>query len=142
MHSTEFSVVKVNLHIVNMGFLKYLLLPLAIAAHGLAQANEKRPNIIFIFTDDQDLHLGSMDHMPILQKELMAKGTEFTNHYATVALCCPSRASLLRGQAAHNTNITDVTSPGGNYQKFVVAKENEDYLPHWLVGAGYNAECK
>ncbi|KAI3328131.1 arylsulfatase [Xylariaceae sp. AK1471] len=101
----------------------------------------KQPdNIILIFTDDQDLHLGSLDHMPILQKELVEKGTQFVNHYATVALCCPSRASLLRGQAAHNTNITYVSNPGGNYQKWLVSEENEEYLPHWLANAGYNTE--
>ncbi|KAI1375772.1 arylsulfatase [Hypoxylon crocopeplum] len=113
-----------------MGLLRYLSFALV----------DAKPNIILIFTDDQDLHLGSLDHMPILHRELIEKGTQFTNHYATVALCCPSRASLLRGQAAHNTNVTYVNSPGGNYQKFVVARENEDYLPHWLVNAGYNAE--
>ncbi|KAK6062465.1 arylsulfatase precursor [Seiridium cupressi] len=99
-----------------------------------------QPNIILIFTDDQDLHLGSLDYMPILQKELAEKGTQFNNHYCTVAQCCPSRASLLRGQAAHNTNITDVQRPGGNYQKWLLSNENDEYLPHWLIQAGYNAE--
>ncbi|KAK6064176.1 arylsulfatase precursor [Seiridium cupressi] len=99
-----------------------------------------QPNIILIFTDDQDLHLGSLDYMPILQKELAEKGTQFNNHYCTVAQCCPSRASLLRGQAAHNTNITDVQRPGGNYQKWLLSNENDEYLPSWLIQAGYNAE--
>lgn len=125
----------------NMSFLRYTLLALAGATQCLAQ-NATKPNIVLIFPDDQDFRLGSTEHMPILQKELVQKGTQFNNHYATIALCCPSRASLLRGQAAHNTNITDVSSPGGNYAKFMVSKENEDYLPHWLVAAGYNAECK
>ncbi|KAI1210551.1 arylsulfatase [Annulohypoxylon truncatum] len=123
-----------------MGLLRYLLLAFAGVTQCLAQSNGTKPNIVLIFTDDQDLRLGSIDHMPILQKELIQKGTQFTNHYATIALCCPSRASLLRGQAAHNTNITNVDSPGGNYQKFMVSGESDDYLPHWLVSAGYNAE--
>lgn len=72
----------------------------------------KRPNIVFIFTDDQDLHLGSLDYMKSVQNELMAKGTSFSNHFATVSQCCPSRASLFRGQHAHNTNITFVSGPG------------------------------
>jgi N-acetylglucosamine-6-sulfatase len=80
---------------------------LALAMAGLSVAASK-PNIIMIMTDDQDLHLGSTDYQPILQKEFMAKGVSFTNHYCTTAQCCPSRASLLRGQAAHNTNITYV----------------------------------
>ncbi|KAI1461047.1 arylsulfatase [Annulohypoxylon moriforme] len=123
-----------------MGLLRCLSLAFVGTTLCLAQSNGTKPNIVLIFTDDQDLRLGSVEHMPILQKELVQKGTQFTNHYATVALCCPSRASLLRGQAAHNTNVTNVVSPGGNYQKFMVAEENEDYLPHWLVSAGYNAE--
>ncbi|KAL2287120.1 hypothetical protein FJTKL_06121 [Diaporthe vaccinii] len=78
--------------------------------------------------------------MPALQEHLVAKGTSFTNHYATIAICCPSRVSLMRGQAAHNTNNTQVNGPGGGYPKFVRAGEDDDYLPHWLVWAGYQAE--
>ncbi|KAI0973838.1 arylsulfatase [Xylaria arbuscula] len=100
----------------------------------------QRPNIVFIMTDDQDLHLGSLDHQPIVKKELAEKGTTFSRHYVTIAKCCPSRASLLRGLAGHNTNITEVSAPGGNYDKWLVSGQNEDYLPHWLTAAGYNAE--
>lgn len=64
------------------------------------------PNIVFIMTDDQDKRLGSLDYMPTVQKELVAKGTEFSNHYTTQALCCPSRSSLLRGQQVHNTDYS------------------------------------
>ncbi|GAW24402.1 hypothetical protein ANO14919_139860 [Xylariales sp. No.14919] len=100
----------------------------------------QRSNIVFIMTDDQDLHLGSVDHQPFVKKELAEKGTTFSQHYVTVAKCCPSRASLLRGQAGHNTNITEVSAPGGNYDKWLISGQNEDYLPHWLTAAGYNAE--
>ncbi|KAI0514728.1 arylsulfatase [Xylaria bambusicola] len=91
-------------------------------------------------TDDQDLHLGSLDYQPILKRELIEKGTTFSRHYVTVAKCCPSRASLLRGMAGHNTNITEVNAPGGNWDKWLISGQNEDYLPHWLTAAGYNAE--
>lgn len=63
-------------------------------------------------SDDQDRRLNSLDHMPVLQREMIAKGVEFENHFGTVSNCCPSRASFLRGQAAHNTNITHVRPPG------------------------------
>ncbi|KAL1623953.1 hypothetical protein SLS56_008078 [Neofusicoccum ribis] len=43
------------------------------------------PNIVFIFTDDQDYHHGSLDTMKAVQDELVAKGTLFTNHYATIS---------------------------------------------------------
>lgn len=88
-----------------------LLLFLSCARGSCARATRK-PNIVFIFTDDQDLHHGSLDHMPALQEHMVKQGTSFTNHYATVAVCCPSRVSLMRGQAAHNTNVTHVAAPG------------------------------
>jgi len=74
-----------------------------------------QPNIVFILTDDQDLHMSSLDHMPHLQKYLVKEGTTFTNHYCTVALCCPSRVSLWTGKHAHNTNVTDINPPHGRY---------------------------
>ncbi|KAI0905834.1 arylsulfatase [Ustulina deusta] len=100
----------------------------------------QRPNIVFIMTDDQDLHLDSLDYQPVVRREIAEKGTTFSRHYVTVAKCCPSRASLLRGMAGHNTNITEVSAPGGNYDKWLISGQNEDYLPHWLTAAGYNAE--
>ncbi|KAI0427902.1 arylsulfatase [Xylaria sp. FL1042] len=103
-------------------------------------AQAQRPNIVFIMTDDQDLHLGSLNYMPVVKKELAEKGTTFSRHYVTVAKCCPSRASLLRGQAGHNTNITEVSAPGGNFDKYLQSGQNDDNLPHWLTAAGYNAE--
>lgn len=57
-----------------------------------------RPNIVFIMTDDQDKRLGSTNYMTALNREIIAKGTEFSNHYTTQALCCPARSSLFRGQ--------------------------------------------
>lgn len=71
-----------------------------------------RPNIVMIMTDDQDRRLGSTDHMANLHRRLVDRGTEFTNHYTTQALCCPARSSFLRGQQVHNTNITNVVKPG------------------------------
>lgn len=73
---------------------------------------QQKPNIVMIMSDDQDRQLGSLDYMPTLQKELMGHGVEFENHFGTVSNCCPARASFLRGQAAHSTNITHVRPPG------------------------------
>ncbi|KAF4629061.1 hypothetical protein G7Y89_g9088 [Cudoniella acicularis] len=98
----------------------------------------KKPNIVFIITDDQDLHLNSLDHMPLVQKYLTNEGTLYKKHYCTVALCCPSRVNLWTGKAAHNTNVTDVSPPYGGYPKFVARGYNTDYLPVWLQNAGYN----
>jgi arylsulfatase A-like enzyme len=72
-----------------------------------------RPNIVFIMTDDQDLHMDSMSYMPFVQKHLVDQGTFYKRHFCTVALCCPSRVNLWTGKAAHNTNVTDLTPPYG-----------------------------
>ncbi|OAQ93745.1 arylsulfatase [Purpureocillium lilacinum] len=97
-----------------------------------------KPNFIFIMTDDQDLHLNSLDYQPLLKKHFTDKGTFFKKHFCTVSLCCPSRVSLLTGKAAHNTNVTDVSAPYGGYNKFVAEGHNDKYLPVWLQAAGYN----
>lgn len=75
--------------------------------------------------------------MSVLQNRLVNEGTQFTNHYGTVALCCPGRATLLRGQQAHNTNITQVGGIGGGYTKWRRTGEWKNYLPLWLKQAGY-----
>jgi N-acetylglucosamine-6-sulfatase len=94
----------------------FILLATLLAFNATAtSANPKpksRPNIVFLLSDDQDRRLGSMEFMPVLQSEMVAKGVDFTNHYTTTAQCCPSRVTMMRGQYAHNTNVTNVAAPG------------------------------
>jgi len=73
----------------------------------------KRPNIVFILTDDQDIKLNSLDYVPLIKKHLLDRGTLYKKHFCTTALCCPSRVSLWTGKLAHNTNVTDVNPPHG-----------------------------
>ncbi|KAL7797221.1 alkaline-phosphatase-like protein [Trichoderma ceciliae] len=103
-----------------------------------ADAASNRPNIVFILTDDQDNHMGTLDHMPSVQKHLVHQGTTFEKHYCSVALCCPSRVSLWTGQLAHNTNVTSVNPPWGGYPKFVQNGYNDHHLALWLQQSGYN----
>ena len=72
-----------------------------------------------LFADDQDLRMNSIQYQPVIQREFADQGTFFSKHYCTIAICCPSRVSLLTGKAAHNTNVTDVSMPYGGYPKFV-----------------------
>lgn len=104
-----------------------LLLSGNVAAAGDAQAplagsdrgavpSSSRPNIVFVLTDDQDLHMNSLEHIPLIQKRLIEQGTLYKKHYCTTAVCCPSRASLWTGKLAHNTNVTDLNPPYGETQ--------------------------
>jgi N-acetylglucosamine-6-sulfatase len=99
---------------------------------------EKPKNVVFVLTDDQDATMDSVSYMPLVQKHLSAKGTTYSNHFTTTAICCPSRVSLWTGKQPHNTNVTDVHPPYGGYPKFVSQGLNENYLPVWLQEAGYN----
>jgi arylsulfatase A-like enzyme len=103
-----------------------------------SKVSTSRPNIVFILTDDQDLHLGSLDYTPLTRKHLLDEGTFYSRHFVTIAVCCPSRVSLWTGKAAHNTNVTDVNPPYGGYPKFISQGLNSNWLPLWLQEAGYN----
>lgn len=70
-----------------------------------AQINGSKPNIILILTDDQDE--ASLAYMPKLNSLLKDQGTTFSNFFFNYALCCPSRATILRGQYMHNHKIED-----------------------------------
>ncbi|KAB5511536.1 arylsulfatase [Coniochaeta sp. 2T2.1] len=121
-----------------MFFLKLKALASAALLLSSGAVASKRPNIIMILTDDQDAHMHSLDHMPFVQKYLINEGTTFKKHYCTIAVCCPARATILTGMAAHNTNVTDIIMPYGGYPKWVDEGLNDNYLPIWLQEADYS----
>jgi N-acetylglucosamine-6-sulfatase len=96
-----------------------------------AAAGGGRPNVVLIQSDDQTYRQLTRRAMPNTRRLLAARGTRFTDYIASTAQCCPSRASLLTGQYAHNHGVTsnNVGYPG------LVEKEN--VLPVWLKRAGY-----
>ncbi|QSZ31021.1 hypothetical protein DSL72_000582 [Monilinia vaccinii-corymbosi] len=110
----------------------------AVTQAPIGTKNGERPNIVLVSTDDQDLHMQSVDYTPLLKKHIIDQGTFFKRHYCTTAICCPSRVTLWTGKNAHNTNVTDVMPPYGGYQKFIDQGFNDAYLPVWLQDAGYS----
>lgn len=94
--------------------------PLGVHLHGNSDVTTgRRPNVILILTDDQDLHMNSLDYMPLLQKHMADQGARYQKHFCTTAICCPARVSLLTGRLAHNTNVTDVYPPYGTFASSV-----------------------
>lgn len=62
-----------------------------------------RPNIVLILTDDQ--RADSVWAMPTVVSQLQGRGVTFTNGFVVDPLCCPSRASILKGAYAHTTRV-------------------------------------
>ena len=78
-----------------------------------------------------------MAYMPNVQSQLVKQGTTFTNYFVNVSLCCPSRASILRGQYAHNTHILANRPPEGGFENFYALSEENSTIATWLQSGGY-----
>lgn len=96
----------------------------------------QRPNIIFILADDMEVT--ALDFMPLTMELLGDHGAQFTHFYVNNSLCCPSRATILRGQYMHNTQITGNKLPTGGFDKFRDLGLEASTFPVWLQQAGYS----
>lgn len=76
---------------------------LADGRHAVAQDPERPPNVLVIVTDDQ--RVSTLDVMEETEEAFSHEGVTYTSAYATTPLCCPSRASILSGQYAHNHGV-------------------------------------
>jgi arylsulfatase A-like enzyme len=103
---------------------------------GLAQVANPRPNILFILADD--LRASDLGHMPNTQSLLASQGVKFTKAWTTRSLCCPSRASTLRGQYAHNHGVWVNVPPMGGFWNFYDHGLESSTIATWLNDAGYD----
>ena len=104
-------------------------------APGSAVAKKKpRPNVVVLMSDDQTVE--SMRAMSNVNSRLAQFGTTFANSFVNLPLCCPSRATFLTGQYAHNHGTLTNGPPGGGFGKFQ-ADHGGNILPGWLQGDGY-----
>lgn len=73
-------------------------------------ADQPRPNILFIMTDDHAAHAISaygskINQTPNLDR-LAKEGLRFNNCFAVNSICAPSRASILTGKYSHINGVT------------------------------------
>jgi N-acetylglucosamine-6-sulfatase len=97
-----------------------------------------RPNVVLILTDDLDAGLLQRygERYPNIGK-LAAEGTTFENAFVTDPLCCPSRATTLRGQYAHNHRIAGNWPPLGGAGMFRDLGREDSTVATWLRDGGY-----
>ena len=108
-----------------LGVLVALLLLVAPASAGA------RPNVVVLMTDDQTV--ADLSAMPRTHALLGAGGVTFDRSYVSYPVCCPSRATLLSGQYAHNHGVMGLHPPTGGYARF----DAQESLPVWLQRSGY-----
>lgn len=101
------------------------------AAEVETSAVKKKPNIIYILTDDQRYdELGIMN--PLLDTPNMDAiangGVHFKNAFVTTALCSPSRATILTGQYANTHGVVDNNAP---------IRDGTIFFPTYLQQVGY-----
>lgn len=118
---------------------------------------DDRPNVIVIVTDDERIE--SEAGRPYVHNWFKG-GTTFTNAYATTPQCCPSRASILTGQYAHNHDVHRkrdaeaivgtrtlpyhlkkagyATGFAGKYLNGWPDSRKPPYFDRWALGVGYN----
>ncbi|MDH3591855.1 MAG: sulfatase-like hydrolase/transferase, partial [Planctomycetota bacterium] len=131
------------------------LLPLLFAA--VAFAAPRKPNIVFIYTDDHSAaavgcYGSRLTKTPQLDR-LAAEGLVFENAFCTNAICAPARAVVLTGRHSHQNGVRDnrarfdgaqITFPkllrGAGYQTAVIGKWHLKSDPtgfdHWEILPG------
>jgi N-acetylglucosamine-6-sulfatase len=96
------------------------------------------PNFVFILADDMTAY--DLKYMPKTTQLLGARGMSFDEAFVSLAQCCPSRATVLRGQYAHNTGVWSNGNggdPAGGWQAFRNNGNERDNLATTLRAAGY-----
>ena len=88
----------------------------ALVGIGPANATDRaRPNILFMFTDDQPQScLGCLGNRHIQTPnldQLAANGNMFSNAFVTTAICCSNRACILTGQYMLRHGVRDFQTP-------------------------------
>jgi arylsulfatase A-like enzyme len=81
------------------------------SGRGQGAAGQKRPNILFIMSDDHDAHAIScygskVNQTPNIDR-LAKEGMRFEHCFCTNSLCAPSRAVILTGKYSHLNGLKD-----------------------------------
>jgi N-acetylglucosamine-6-sulfatase len=97
-----------------------------------AVAAEKRPNVVFVLTDDQRWDAISLNERSAVKTphidRLGREGIYFRNSFCTTSLCSPSRASILSGLYAHSHGVLN---------NFTEYPNDLPSFPRALQAAGY-----
>ena len=109
--------------------------PVTLHGQSLSGPAKRKPNVLFIMSDDMRVELGcyaSMFNAKTPNLDALAKaGVRFDRNYCQFPLCNPSRASLLTGRNPTQTSVL------GNRTDFRVAHPDWTTLPQLFKENGY-----
>jgi len=92
-----------------------------------------QPNVLLVFTDQQNIRMMSATGNPYLKTPVMDKlaseGIRFTESYCTSPVCGPARSSIISGRMPHETGV----EWNGNSMKDEIVNAGEIFSE-----AGYN----
>ncbi|CAN5884869.1 sulfatase [soil metagenome] len=106
-------------------------------------AEQDRPNVVFILTDDQRWDHLSCEGHPFLNTphtdRIAVEGVRFANAFVTTSLCSPSRASFLSGLYANThgvvNNFTDYPRDLASFPlRLKSAGYHTAYVGKWHMG--------
>ena len=101
-----------------------------------SQTTPVNPNFVFVLTDD--MRKDDLKYMPKTRTLLGTQGMQFENAFVSNPLCCPSRATIMRGQYAHNTGVWgNSDSPNSGWQGYKNHGNEQDNIATRLHDAGY-----
>ena len=106
-----------------------------------ARRNQRRPNIVIIFTDDQGYHdvgcYGSPDiETPNLDR-MAREGCRFTDFYVAAPSCTPSRTALLTGCYPQRVSLPHVLGPKSE----IGIHDDELTIAEVFKAEGYATAC-
>jgi N-acetylglucosamine-6-sulfatase len=98
------------------------------------------PNFVVVMSDDLDER--SMEQLDGIRAVMGSEGITFENAYVTQPLCCPSRATFLRGQYPHNHGVYDNSGPEGGESRFRELGRDQSTIATWLNDAPASYQTK
>lgn len=127
---------------------------LALSTYAQSGQENKKPNILFIFADDQTFNtIGALEGCPVKTPnldKLMDNGVFFSHTFNqgsfTPAVCVASRTMLVTGgniwraasYSRKGKNINDPNAPKNNPEYQISFKMPDKYWPQYLKEAGYD----
>ena len=114
---------------------------------GYASGQSPKPNIILIFTDDQQFNALAANgnvviHTPTMD-EIASRGVRFTQARAVLPVCSPSRAAILTGQYNSTNGVEDLgQSIHASSPRLAAELQKAGYMTgvagKWHLGRGLN----